>query len=372
MSTSLFDDSCNMYQATTGGFNAQLFQSSADCIKILDLDGRVVDLNPGGVNALELDDPAFLTNKQWSTFWPEETRPTVASAVAAGLSGDRYQFGAFCPTSKGNSRWWDVVVTPIRDADARVAQLMVVSRDVTELYLARVALQEANQRKDEFLALLSHELRNPLSAAGMAATILQTQALAPGRVAEIGKLIERQVGHMSRLAEDLLDISRLNRGDIHFTLLPVDMNEVVLAVLEQLQPTYAAKNQQVQFLRGSDPCLVSGDKTRLVQIVGNLLANAVRYTPQGGSIELTVTRQDASVTLAISDTGLGIAADQIATLFDLYTRVDRAGERHSGGLGIGLALVRNLVELHGGSVSAFSAGMGEGSTFTVELPAAAN
>ena len=372
MSANLFDNSCNTYQAKSGGFNAQLFQSSADCIKILDLDGRVIDLNPGAVTALELDDSGALLNKAWASFWPEETRPTLAGAVAAGRSGERYQFGAFCPTWKGSSRWWDVVVTPILGADASVEQLMVVSRDVTELYLARVALQDANRRKDEFLALLSHELRNPLSAAGMAATILQTQALAlaPARVTEIGNLIQRQVSHMSRLTEDLLDVSRVERGEVSLKMEPVELKEIVRAVLEQVQPTWAGKRQQVVTELDPVACRVIGDRTRLVQIVGNIVSNAIRYTPEQGQIHIALAHDGDALRLSVIDSGVGLAAEEIPALFDLYKKGARGqDERKSGGLGIGLALVRSLVELHGGSVTAASPGEGLGSTFVLHFPA---
>jgi len=366
----MLDDQCTMYQGSGGGFDVQLFQSSSDCIKILDMEGYVIELNPGGVQALQLEDPLFLNGKQWASFWPDDARPTVLGAVAAALAGERAQFGAFCPTAKGASRWWDVVVTPIRDGQGAVSRLMVVSRDVTDIVLARTALQDANRRKDEFLALLAHELRNPLSAAGMAATVLQTQALAPARVAEIGQLIGRQVAHMSRLAEDLLDVSRVTRGDISLRMLPVDMKEVVRAAREQLNAACTAKQQDVTIVECDAACVVAGDQTRLIQIVANLLANAVRYTPPLGRIQLTLARTGAGVTLAVSDSGIGIAPDQLATLFDLYSRVERAGERHDAGLGIGLALVRRLLELHQGSVDVASAGQDLGSTFTIHLPAA--
>ena len=368
----MLDDSCNVHQDAAGGFNAQLFQSSADCVKVLDAEGRVTHLNPGGVTALELDNPAFLLGKEWVQFWPAETKATVTRAIETALAGKKFQFAAFCPTSKGSERWWDVVVTPIVDDSQQVRQLMVVSRDVTELHLARIALQDANRRKDEFLALLSHELRNPLSAAGMGATVLQTQShsLSQARVAEIGNLIQRQVAHMSRLAEDLLDVSRLTRGDVSLKMVPVNMKDVVRDVIEQLEPTYAAKRQEVHFKECAMSCNVLGDQTRLVQAVGNIVANSVRYTPLNGFIDIALACSADAVVLTVSDSGVGIAASELPTLFELYRRGDRSlAERKSGGLGIGLALVRSLVELHGGSVTAASEGAGMGSTFTIEIPA---
>jgi PAS domain S-box-containing protein len=354
----------SIYHARDGGFDAQLFQSSADCIKILDLEGRVVEVNPGAVQALELDGIDHLNGVAWTAFWPEENRETVEDAVISGLAGTRARFGGFCPTSKGTERWWDVVVSPIHEADGAITQLMVVSRDVTDVYLARQALQEANQRKDEFFALLSHELRNPLAAAGMA-------GLSAAKVADIGQLIQRQVTHMSRLAEDLLDVSRVTRGDINLKMEPVDLKEVVRAALEQLQSTYVIKKQSVTSIACEAPCIVMGDYTRLIQVVGNVVGNAVRYTAAGGSIALTMTRTADSVTLEVHDSGVGIAPQEIATLFDLYKTVSRSDARRSGGLGIGLALVRSLLNLHRGTVSVASPGPGQGSTFTITLPAGA-
>lgn len=367
----MIDSNCSMNQASAGGFDARLFQSSADCIKILDMHGRVTEINPGGVQALELDDEKLLHGREWSEFWPEEVKESVAVAVSHGLAGERSQFAAYCPTFKGTSRWWDVVVTPIRDDKNEVRQLMVISRDMTDLHLARIALLDAMRRKDEFLALVAHELRNPLAAAGMASTVLQTQELPSSRITEIGHLIQRQVAHMSRLAEDLLDISRLTRGDLSIKLEPVELKEVIGAVLEQLQPTYTAKGQQVQTTLCEDKTIVLGDKMRLIQVVGNIVGNAVRYTPQGGWIDIILSYSDARVSLSVADSGIGIDVEAIPTLFDLFKQGKDIAhkERKSDGLGIGLAIVRNLIERHGGNVSASSQGAGQGSSFVIDLPA---
>lgn len=369
MNSNLSDSNCSSYTTADGEIDAQLFQSSFDCIKIIDLQGRLVRMNPGAIDALELDQLDALYNKEWVALWPEESKGIIIKALEQVGAGHRAEFSAFCPTAKGTHRWWHVVVSPILDADGRVDRIMAVSRDVSEVHLAKQALREADRRKDEFLAVLAHELRNPLSTAGMAASLLEKQAPEGARAAELGRLITRQVGHMSRLVEDLIDISRVARGLVSLEEKPVSMSAVVDGAIEQVQGAISAKGHTLAFALPDEECIVFGDHTRLVQVVGNLLGNAARYTPEGGRIDVTLTRDGNMVALAVKDSGVGIAPGKIAELFDLYTQVDRTSDRSSSGLGLGLTLVRTLVELHSGTVAAFSAGEGEGSTFTVKLPA---
>jgi PAS domain S-box-containing protein len=369
MDANMPDVLCSTDLTSDDEIDAQLFQSSFDCIKIIDLNGRLVRLNPGATDALELDNVETLYGRDWVSLWPDVSQGAVNSAVAAARAGKRARFSAFCPTFKGSDRWWDVVVSPILDQDGRVSRMMAVSRDVSEVHLAREALREADRRKDNFLAVLAHELRNPLSTAGIAARLLQTQQPDPTRTAELGRLISRQVGHMSRLVEDLIDISRVARGLVSLEPKPVSMSAVVNDAIEQVQGTILAKGHTLTFAVCDDDCIVFGDRTRLVQVVGNLLGNAARYTPDGGRIDVELQREQDLVSLAIRDSGVGIAPAKIAGLFDLYTQVDRTSDRNSSGLGLGLTLVRTLAELHGGTVSAFSDGEGAGSTFTLKIPA---
>lgn len=237
-----------------------------------------------------------------------------------------------------------------------------------ELEQKAAQLQSADVRKDEFLAILAHELRNPLAAAGMAANFLESAPLPAERVVQLGQVVSRQVDHMSRLVEDLLDVSRVTRGLVGIDKKVVDMRTITQTALEQLGPTIKAKSHQLVLSVPDEACLVSGDAIRLVQIATNLIGNAARYTPDGGRISVTLQIADNTVTLAITDNGVGIDPDLLPRLFDLYVQAERSTDSRSGGLGIGLTLVKSIAELHDGTVTANSVGRGLGSTFTVSFP----
>ena len=226
----------------------------------------------------------------------------------------------------------------------------------------------ADIRKDEFLAILSHELRGPLSAVSMAAQMLETPTLPPERQAKLAQLISRQVTHMTRLVEDLLDVSRISRGQMQPKKAPVDMREVIQYAVEQHSAAATDKRHTLEVTMPEHACMVSGEAVRLVQVVGNLLANAIRYTPAGGVITVALSYRSPAVELSISDNGVGIAKELLPRLFDLYVQAEPSTQRGSGGLGLGLALVKSLLEAHGGTVSAASDGMGHGSTFLVSIP----
>jgi signal transduction histidine kinase len=230
------------------------------------------------------------------------------------------------------------------------------------------ALQQADRSKDEFLATLSHELRGPLSAAGMAATLLQPAGVTPERANQMGELIGRQIAHMSRLVEDLLDVSRVSRGLVQLEKAPVALAEIVAAALEQVQSAAGLKQHHIEQQLGGDSLLVLGDRTRLVQVLSNLLSNAIRYTGSGGLIRIVLEKRGTKVLLRVSDNGRGIRAELMPRLFDLYVQAELSSDRTGGGLGLGLALVKNLVEAHEGTVTVYSAGDGQGSEFTVQLP----
>jgi signal transduction histidine kinase len=230
------------------------------------------------------------------------------------------------------------------------------------------ALQKADRSKDEFLATLSHELRGPLSAAAMAASMLLPEGVTSQRANQMGELIRRQVTHMSRLVEDLLDVSRVSRGLVQLEKAPVELADVIAAALEQVQSAANQKRHRIEQAAGVPSLLVLGDRTRLIQVVSNLLTNAIRYTDSGGIIHVVLEKRGTMAALRVTDNGMGIAPDLMPRLFDLYVQAERSTDRTGGGLGLGLALVKNLVEAHEGTVTAHSPGNGHGSTFTVLLP----
>jgi signal transduction histidine kinase len=229
------------------------------------------------------------------------------------------------------------------------------------------SLVSADRRKDEFLSILSHELRSPLSAVSMAAQLLENSPGNPSQGIRLGQLIQRQTRHMSRMVEDLLDVSRVSRGLVSISRAPVDMREVVDAAFEQHAPAAQARGHTVTQPGPLDDSTVDGDRTRLVQVVANLLGNAIRYTPDGGRIEVSMRADDGWLLMRVSDNGIGIPEELMPHLFDLYTQAERSSDSKNSGLGLGLALVKSLVEAHGGSVTASSGGARRGSEFEVRL-----
>ena len=255
-----------------------------------------------------------------------------------------------------------LATTRLEETNCRIEALNILLDDKA------AALQRADRSKDEFLAILSHELRGPLSAAGMAAQLLQSKTVSPERATQMGGLITRQVVHMSKLVEDLLDVSRVSRGLVQIDKGPVELHEVVAAAVEQVQSAANLKHHRLEQELGRVRLLVLGDRTRLVQVVSNLLTNAIRYTNDGGVIGIRLDTQGMMAQLHVADNGTGIGPELMPRLFDLYVQAERSSDRTGGGLGLGLALVKNLVEAHEGVVSAASPGEGLGSTFTVRLP----
>ncbi|HEU4654840.1 MAG TPA: response regulator [Steroidobacteraceae bacterium] len=233
---------------------------------------------------------------------------------------------------------------------------------------AEVALKEADRRKDEFLAILAHELRNPLAPIRNAVEIMGRLPMDNPQLKWSRDVIDRQAAHLTRLVDDLLDISRITRGIIRLASEPVQIGAVVARAIEALQPVIAEHGHELTIDCPEDGILVKGDATRLVQILGNLLNNAARYTNPGGKIALSVRCNDTHVELRVRDNGIGIPQESVNKLFHLFSRLEGSEQRTTGGLGIGLALVRKLVEMHGGEVTVFSKGANEGSEFTVKLP----
>ena len=234
----------------------------------------------------------------------------------------------------------------------------VLQSEVSERARAEAALKEADRHKDEFLAVLAHELRNPLAPIRNAVEIMRRSALPDPQLAWSRDVIERQVKHLTRLVDDLLDVSRITRGNINLSREAVTVTTIVARAIETIQPLIAEQRHELQVDVPEDALEVEGDLTRLTQVLGNLLNNAAKYTDPGGTIFVSARRANTDVEIRVRDNGIGIPPELLPRLFKLFTQVDGAAHRAQGGLGIGLALVRQLVQMHGGSVTAYSQGPG--------------
>jgi PAS domain S-box-containing protein len=270
----------------------------------------------------------------------------------------------------GEVRWITTRGQVHYDESGQAVRMLGATLDVTERRAVMEALREADRRKDEFLAMLAHELRNPLAPIRNAAQVLKLSAPSTPNLARAFGIIDRQVAHMARLVDDLLDVSRITRGKILLRKGRLDLVPLVRAAAEDLRPLLEGTGLSLAVEVPDQPVWVSGDATRLSQVVGNLLHNANKFTNAGGrvTVRLTVPLGENSAVVAVRDTGIGMGPDFLSRLFEPFSQADRSIDRSRGGLGLGLALVKGLVELHGGSVRASSPGVGGGSEFTIRLP----
>jgi PAS domain S-box-containing protein len=311
-------------------------------------------------------------------FTPEDVQDGVGrrefdQATATGTAGDdRWMM------KKDGTRFFALgIVTALRDDAGRLLGFTKVMRDQTERKkiedrLRQVAadLSEADRRKDEFLAMLAHELRNPLAPIRNGLQILRlTKGNTDGAAERALEIMEEQTHHLTRLVEDLLDVSRITRGKIELRKEPVDLAVAMGHAAESVRPLAEARRHDFTVLPPPGPVMLAADPTRLEQVLVNLLNNAVKYTKPGGHISLTAGREGEGVVIRVRDTGVGISADLLPHIFDLFTQAQRTLDRSEGGLGIGLTMVNRLVGLHGGSVEAHSTGPDQGSEFVVRLPA---
>jgi PAS domain S-box-containing protein len=340
--------------------------STPDLIFAKDRDGRMLMANPAWLKAvgrtesdvLGLDDNERLVLEAGETMILEET---VAE------------------------RTYLATKSPLRDEQGRVIGLIGVATDITErkhaqgelekLVVAeqrlRAEAERANRAKDEFLAIVSHELRSPLNALrGWSHLMATTKPFEPQLVERAAKAIKRNVDHQTRLIDDLLDTSRIVSGKLTIERRTVNLVEIVLGALDAARPGAAAKEIDLRFTPDDAMIMVVGDGGRLQQLVSNLLSNAVKFTPERGAISVLLLKNAERVQLQVKDNGIGIAPEFLPHVFDRFTQADTSAARRAGGLGIGLALVRHIALLHGGQVRADSAGIGRGATFTVEMPAA--
>lgn len=268
----------------------------------------------------------------------------------------------------------------VKDVYEKLGNLTLLERPVrptTLISAARSALRArfrqheiriADQRKDEFLAMLAHELRNPLAPIGAAAELLMRVHNDSKRVKQASEIITRQVKHMGRLIDDLMDVARVTRGIVVLEKEPIDVRHILSEAVEQVNPFLERRHHRLMLDLSCSSAFVMGDAKRLVQVIANLLNNAAKYTSDGGTITVSLHMSPQEVLLAVRDNGIGMTPDLVKHAFDLFTQAERTSDRSQGGLGLGLALVKSLVESHKGTVKAESSGLNQGSTFTVSLP----
>ena len=510
--TSLGKFASAAYQATQAlnaekEFNRSIISSSPDCIKILDLQGNLLSILNGQA-LLGIEDIEPFLNKPWIAFWHGGDQQSAYAAVEAAVAGRQGRFVGFFRTVCGQSKWWDVAISPILDKNGKPARLLAVSRDVTDrmkaeqtarqneerfralfqlgplaMYLcdAEGTIQEYNdvaaqlwgraprrgdtnekfcgslkwsladgtslprvqwpvaiilkgeiaaahdieaiierpdgsrvtiianvvpiknangdiigaisclyditersrlehqtkeqaatladldRRKDEFLAMLSHELRNPLAPITSALMILQLQKDEEPIQQQARIIIERQVGNLKHLIDDLLEVSRISSGRVQLRLERIAVRDIVDRAVETASVLVAQRRHALTLSMPAQPLWLHADGARLEQVVVNLLTNAAKYTDEGGRLWLSVEQEGEMAVLRVRDTGIGIAAELLPRIFELFTQAERSLDRSQGGLGIGLCLVKRLVELHGGSVAVAST-LGQGSEFVVRLP----
>lgn len=346
----------------------QLFELCPDAI-FINRSNQVVAINAAGLHLFGAATPMQLLGK--SPF--ELFHPDYHTLIQERISAIWTEQGQEAPLMEerivrldGAIR--DVEVAAVSYMDNGKIALQVVLRDITQRKAAEQALQDAAQRKDEFLAMLAHELRNPLAPIRNAVQILRRLGPAGAQLQWARDVIDRQVGHLARLVDDLLDVSRLLRGKITLRKESLDLATVIQHAVESSRPLIEARRHTLTVSLPPQPLQLEGDLTRLAQVFSNLLNNAAKYTEEGGRIELVVEADDKEARIRVRDTGVGIPTTLLPQVFDLFTQAERTLDRTQGGLGIGLTIVKNLVELHGGSVEAYSEGPGRGSEFRVRLP----
>ncbi len=299
---------------------------------------------------------------------PDDREAGHAAWMQSVANGTPFEMTYRVRHRSGEYRWILARGLPLRNEAGNIIKWMGTDTDIHEKKLVEEALQDANHRKDEFLAMLAHELRNPLAPISAAAQVLRLAPGQPDKVRQYSEVISRQVSHMTTLVNDLLDVSRVTRGMVELDMAEVDVKAVVTQAAEQVHPLIEAGRHSLVVQLGAARACVLGDRARLIQVTANLLANAAKYTPAGGNILLSVEPADGKVKIEVTDNGSGIDAALLPHVFELFVQGKRTPDRAQGGLGLGLALVKNIIGMHGGQVAVRSAGAGRGSTFTVELP----
>jgi PAS domain S-box-containing protein len=366
--------------------NSAIVTSALDGVISIDRNGTIIEFNPAATTAFGISRDLAIGRELAEVIVPPRLRERHRAALRRivetgearilgkrielpGLRADGSEFPLELSISRVSLGDQPAFTAQIRDITDR--KRMEQERDdlLGRERAARVQAEQANRSKDQFLATVSHELRTPLTAILGWASMLQSRQFEPERLQQICDVLFRNAQAQAQIVEDLLDVSRIVTGQLRLGLQPVDACDVARLSLETIRPTAAAKGVLLDEDIPRSSCIVSGDPARLQQVIWNLLSNAIKFTPSGGTVALRVGDNAASVTIEVEDTGVGIPAEFLPHVFERFWQADSSTTRVHGGLGLGLALVRHIAELHGGEVHASSEGEGRGSRFTVTLPA---
>jgi PAS domain S-box-containing protein len=348
-----------------------LAENTPDILTRFDSDLRFVFVNSAIEKAVGRPRDEFLGRSMRELRLPEDLCHLWERATRRVFETKEQASIEFAYTGPGEVRHYATRLVPERGPSGESTSVLGVTQDVTEQKRAEEALRKADRRKDEFLATLAHELRNPLAPIRNSIEILRLAADNHAVVQTAQATMRRQIEHMVRLIDDLLDVARISSGKITLRKKRVSLRELTETAAEASRPVIEAKGHAFRLTLPQEPILLDVDPTRVAQAFTNLLTNAAKYTPDGGSIELAARRKSGELVVRVVDNGLGIPPGMLTEVFEMFTQVNRTLDRSQGGLGIGLALTRKMVELHGGTISAQSSGLGEGSTFTIRLPCAA-
>jgi PAS domain S-box-containing protein len=348
---------------------AAIVESSHDAIISKTSEGTILSWNAGAERLFGYA-PVEAIGQPITLIIPPERYDEEHEILARVFRGERVDHFETVRVSK-NGRRIDIslTVSPVRDSEGRIVGASKVARDITERKRVEAALRDADRRKDEFIALLAHELRNPLAPLRNGLQIMRLAGGDANAVAQARGMMERQLGHMVRLIDDLLDVSRISQNKMEIRRARLLLSDVIRSAVETARPAIEAAGHELTISLPAEPVHLDADLTRLAQVFNNLLTNSAKYTENGGRIWLAAERNGGDVLVSVRDNGIGIPANALPRIFDMFSQVDRSIERSAGGLGIGLAIVKGLVEMHEGVVTVASEGQGKGSTFTVKLPA---
>jgi PAS domain S-box-containing protein len=348
------------------------FRAAVQAIGVLwtnDVDGRMVGAQPGWAGLTGQTEAEYQGFGWASAVHPDDAQPTVDAWLQAVAERRTFVFEHRVRRHDGEWRKFAIRAVPLLEPDGTLREWVGVHIDITEALQAADALRAADRRKDEFLATLAHELRNPLAPIRTAAALLSQPDLPSEKIAWLSDVISRQTGVLSRLLDDLLDTSRITSGRLKLRKERVAVDTLIQSAVESVRHLIDAKRHSLQVSLPGSPLVLEADPLRVLQILNNLLTNAAKYTDPGGTIRVQVTPVDQQIHIDVVDSGVGIAPESLPAVFEMFGQVFGSVDRSEGGVGIGLALTKNLVEMHGGSIRAFSAGLGQGSTFHLTLPA---